>query len=29
MHLYLKVCDYGIVGEIKEVIPALLEELKK
>jgi len=24
-----KVCDYGIVGEIKEVIPALLEELKK
>ncbi|HOJ49221.1 MAG TPA: electron transfer flavoprotein subunit alpha/FixB family protein [Spirochaetota bacterium] len=23
-----KVCDYGIVGEIKEVIPALIEELK-
>ena len=23
-----KVCDYGIVGDLKEVIPALLEEIK-
>ena len=23
-----KVCDYGIVGDVKEVIPALLEEIK-
>jgi electron transfer flavoprotein alpha subunit len=24
-----KICDYGIVGDIKEVLPAFIADLKK